>query len=183
MNEQQAFRDASLCEPQIVVNAIVAILQQNLLVPVWELASPGRFTEAQKRQILATLKSMPEDSFDWAAAWELEELFIEEFLNELRASKDPRTTYQASMEEAMPEGLEIPSPKELSKFREYMAGAMAALKLSPDAAKSTLEMLGTQKQALNEFIRHLIPSPQKVNESRAEVVSVRKGLIIALGSK
>ncbi len=81
----------------------------------------------------------------------------------------------------MPEGLEIPSPKELSRFREYMAGAMAALKLSPDAAKSTLEMLGTQKQALNEFIRRLIPSPQKVNESRAEVVSVRKALIVALG--
>ena len=76
----------------------------------------------------------------------------------------------------MPEGLEIPSPKELSKFREYMAGAMAALKLSPDAAKSTLEMLGTQKQALNELTRRLIPSPQKVNESRAEVAVCSKGI-------
>ena len=142
-----------------------------------------RLNETQKRQILTVLKTMPEGGFDWAAAWELEGLSIEAFFNELRTSKDPKATYQASMGEAMPEGSEIPSPKELIKFREYMAGAMAALKLSPDAAKSTLEMLGTQKQALNEFIRHLIPSPQKVNESRAEVVSARKGLIIALGSK
>lgn len=141
----------------------------------------GHFTEAQKKQILATLKTVPEDGIDWAAAWELEELFIEAFLNELRTSKDPRATYQASMEEAMPEGLEIPSPNELSKFREYMAGAMAAFKLSPDAAKSTLEKLETQKQALNEFIRRLIPSPQKVSESRAEVLSYRNALLVALG--
>jgi hypothetical protein len=141
----------------------------------------GRLTEAQRKQILATLRTIPEDGFDWAAAWQLEELSIEAFFNELRTSKDPRTTYQAAMGEAMPEGSEIPSPKELSKFREYMAGAMAALKLSPDAAKSAFAMLGTQKETLNELTQRLIPSPQKVTESRAEVSSARKALLVALG--
>jgi hypothetical protein len=141
----------------------------------------GRLTEAQKKQILATLKTMPEDGFDWAAAWELEGLSIQAFFNELRTSKDPKATYQASMGEAMPEGSEIPSPRELGKFREYMVGAMAALTVSPDAAKSTLEMLGTQKRTLNELTRRLIPSPQKVSESRAEVISARKALLVALG--
>jgi hypothetical protein len=165
-----------------LISALTAksALLPNLRMFTFE-TTKGRLTEAQKKQILATLKTMPEDGFDWAAAWELEELSIEGFFNELRTSKDPRTTYQASMGEAMPESSEIPSPKELSKFREYMAGAMAALKLSPDTAKSTLEMLGPQKRTLNELTQRLIPSPQKVSESRAEVLSARKALLVALG--
>ncbi len=143
----------------------------------------GRLNQAQKRQVLAALKAIPEDGFDWAAAWELEERFIEAFFSELRTSKDPRTTYQASMEEALPTGATIPSPKELSKFHDYMVEAMAALKLSPDAAKPALEMLRTQKRTLNELTQRLIPSPQKVSESRAEVLAARKTLLAALGAK
>ena len=142
-----------------------------------------RLNETQKRQILTVLKTMPEGGFDWAAAWELEGLSIEIFVNELRTSKDPRTTYQASTGEAWPMGATIPSPKELSEFHEYMAGVMAALKLSPDAARSALEMLKTHKRALNELTQRLTPSPQKVSESRAEVLAAQKALLVALGVK
>jgi hypothetical protein len=143
----------------------------------------GLLNQAQKRQVLAALKAIPEDGFDWTAAWQLEELFIEAFFSELRTSKDPGTTYQASMEEALPTGATIPSPKELSKVHDYMLEAMAALKLSPDAAKPALEMLRTQKRTLNELTQRLIPSPQKVSESRSEVLAVRKALLAALGAK
>jgi hypothetical protein len=202
MSALQAMREMSAGNPQAAVerwiagirfashvakggSLISALTAKSALLPNLRMltleTTRGRLTEAQKRQILATLKTTPEDGFDWAAAWQVEEFSIEVFFNELRASKDPRATYQASMGEAMPEGSEIPSPKELIKFREYMASAKAALKLSPDAVKSTLEMLGTQKRMLNELTRLLIPSAQKVSESRAEVLAARKALLLALG--
>ena len=197
----QAMREMSAGNPQAAVerwiggirfashvakggSLISALTAKSALLPNFRMltleTTRGRLTEVQKKQILATLKTIPEDGFDWAAAWQVEEFSIEVFFNELRASKDPRARYQASMGEAMPEGSEIPSPKELIQFREYMAEAKATLKLSPDAAKSALEMLGTQKRVLNQLTRLLIPSLQKVNESRAEVLSVRKALLLAL---
>jgi len=143
-------------------------------------AMRGHLTDAQKKQTLATLKTLPDDGFDWAAAWEVEELLIQVFFDELRTSKNPRKTYQASMEEAMPEEAGIPSPKELTRFHEYMAGAKAALGLSPDAANTRLEMLTTQKRSLNGLTQRLIPSLLKVNESRSEIVGIRKALLEAL---
>ena len=102
---------------------------------------------------------------------------IETFFAELRSSKVPRSTYQASMGEALPDGSDHSITKGLDKFREYMAAVMAALKLPPDAAKARLEMLGTQKRTLNALTQRLIPSPQKVNESRAEVSCCSKGIV------
>lgn len=81
----------------------------------------------------------------------------------------------------MPEGTGVPSLKDMITFREYMAAVKAALKLSPDAAKERLEMLGAEKRTLNELARRLTPSPQKVNESRSEVVGARKALLEVLG--
>jgi hypothetical protein len=200
----QAMREMSLGDPQAAVERWIAgirfashLAKGGSLISVYTAKSAllpslrmltfettkGRLNQAQKRQVLAALKAIPEDGFDWAAAWELEERSIEAFFSELRASKDPRTTYQASMEEALPTGATIPSPKELSKFHDYMVEAMAALKLSPDAAKPALEMLRTQKRTLNELTQRLIPSPQKVSESRAEVLAARKALLAALGAK
>jgi len=143
----------------------------------------GRLTDAQMKQAFATFKALPEDGFDWSTAWAMEELSIETFFAELRTSKVPKVTYQASTGEAMPEGTAVPSSKDLSGFREYMAGVRAALKLSPDAAKAQLEMLGAQKRTLNELTQRLTPAPQKVNETRSELVGARKALLEALGAK
>ena len=166
---------------------ISVLTAKNSLLPVFQLltqeATKGRLTEAQKKQALGALKALPDDGFDWAAAWEMEELSMETFFAELRSSKAPKSTYEASMGEAMPEGATIPEPKDLNRFREYMAAVKAELKLSPDAARARLEILVTQKGTLGELTQRLVPSPGKVNESRAEVLAARKALLVALGVK
>lgn len=146
-------------------------------------AKKAGLTDARIKQISLSLKTLPEDGFGWAKAWEIEELLIETFLAELKSSKTPKALYEASMGEVMPEGTGVPSPKDMIAFREYMAAVKAALKLSPDAAKERLEMLGAQKRTLNELARRLTPSPQKVNESRSEVVGARQALLEVLGVK
>ena len=204
LNTLQAIREMAAGESQAAVERLLsgirlsahlanggtlisALTAKSALLPSLRIltmeATNGHLSEVQKKQTLTAVKALPEDGFDWATAWAMEELAIETFFAELRTSKVPKATYEASMEEAMPEGTAVPSSKDLSGFRDYMAGVKAALELSPDAAKARLEMLGTQKQALNGLTRRLTPSPQKVNESRSEVVASRKALLVALGAK
>jgi hypothetical protein len=204
VNTLQAIREMAAGESQAAVERLLAgirfsehlanggsllsvLTAKSALLPVFRIltleATKGRLTDAQKKRALAALKALPEDGFDWATTWEMEELSLETFFAELKSSKIPKAAYEASTGEAMPEGASIPAPKDLSRFRAYMAGVKGALQLSPDAAKERLEMLGTQKQALNELIRRVVPSPQKVNESRSEVLAARKALLVALGAK
>jgi hypothetical protein len=167
-----------------LISALTAkgALLSNLRMLILE-AKSGRLTDAQTAQALAALKALPEDAFDWASAWEMEELGIEICFDELKNSKNARAAYLASTGEAMPEGAVVPSAADLHKFREYMAGVKAALRLSPDATKERLEMLETQKRTLNELIRQLVPAPKKVNESRVEVIAARKQLLELLAVK
>mgnify|MGYP003580983280 CR=1 FL=1 len=146
-------------------------------------ATKVRLTDSQKKQAFAALKALPEDGFDWVTAWEIEELSLETFFAELRSSKVPKATYEAATGEAMPEGATIPEPKDLNRFREYMAAVKAELKLPPDVAKARLEILGKQKGMLGALTQRLVPSPGKVNESRSEVLAARKALLVALGAK
>jgi len=146
-------------------------------------ATKGRLTDTQKKQAFTALKALPENGFDWAAAWEMEELSLETFFAELRSSKVPKGTYEAATGEAIPQGSTVPDPKDLNRFREYMAAVKSALELSPDVTKARLEMLRAQKQTLNPITQRLIPSPEKMNESRSEVFVARKTLLVALRVK
>lgn len=204
LNTLQAMRELAAGDSQAAVERVLAgvrfsthlahggtlislLTAKSALLPGLRLltleGNKGRLTDAQMKQAFATLKALPEDGFDWSTAWAMEELSIETFFAELRSSKTPRAHYEASMGEALPEGAVVPSRKDLSGFREYMAGVKAALKLSPGAAKARLEMLGTQKQTLNELTRQLTPAPQKVNESRFEVLAARRAVLEALGPR
>jgi hypothetical protein len=144
-------------------------------------AKKGGLSDAQIKQVSLSVKMLPEDGFDWAKAWELEALSIEAFFDELKHSKVPKAFYEASMGEPMPEGVVVPSPREVAAFRQYMAAVKATLKLSPDLAKAQLEMLGAQKRTLNELAQRLTPAPGRVNDSRAELVAARKALLEVLG--
>jgi len=166
---------------------ISTLTGKNVLLPNLRMltveAKKGRLTEAQVKQIVALVGALPQDVFDWASAWENEEIGIEAFLKELKTSKTPRAVYEASMGEAMPEEAVALSSEHLNVFRDYMAAAKTALKFPPDAAQKRLTAVETQRQALSELAQRITPSPKKVNESRSEVVAARKVLLEALGAK
>jgi len=166
---------------------ISTLTGKNVLLPNLRMltveAKKGRITDAQVKQIVALVGALPQDVFDWASAWQNEQIGIEAFFKELKTSKTPRAVYEASMGEAMPQEAVALSSEHLSVFSDYMVTVKNALKLPPDAAQKQLATLETQERALNELARRITPSPKKVNQSRSEVVSARKELLEALGAK
>ena len=143
----------------------------------------GHLSDTQKKQVSAAMKELREDGFNWGVAWGLEELTLQRFLAELRSATNPRTAYESVMGEAMPNGAGVPSSEDTGRFHEYMMSVQAVLSLPPEAAKTRLLALETQKRSLPEVIQRLIPSAQKVNDARLEVFAARKELQEALAAK
>jgi hypothetical protein len=143
----------------------------------------GHLNDAQKKQVSATMRELREDGFNWAAAWGLEELSIQQLLVELRSATNPRTAYEAAMGEQMPPGAEAPTSEDVGQFRDYMTSVQTAFNLPPETAKARLSALDAQRKALSAVIQRLTPSAQKVNDARAEICAARGELLEALSAK
>jgi len=148
-----------------------------------EAGRKGQLDEAQKKQIFAAVKALPEDGLDWREAWGIETFTTEEVLQELRTAKDPDAAYEAIMGKPVPKQGLPPSAQEIQLYREYMLAAQAALRESPVKAKSLLDGLEAKKSSLDEVERNLIPSLQNTNAARIEVLTTRAELLQALGGK
>jgi hypothetical protein len=148
-----------------------------------EAGRKGQLDEAQKKQIFAAVKALPEDGLDWREAWGIETFTTEEVLQELRTAKDPDAAYEAIMGKPVPKQGLPPSAQEIQLYREYMLAAQAALRESPVKAKSLLDGLEAKKSSLDEVERNLIPSLQNTNAARIEVMTTRAELLQALGGK
>jgi hypothetical protein len=129
------------------------------------------------------LKGLREDGFNWSSAWGLEELTLEQFLAELKSTPNPRATYESVMGEPMPGGAGLPSLEDVEKFRKYLANVQTALNLPPGTTKPQLIALESQKRVLPEAIQRLIPSAQKVNDARLELLAARKELLETLATR
>ncbi len=143
----------------------------------------GRFKEAQKKRLYAALKALPEDGFDWAAIWGIEEAGAEVFFEQLLESKDPDALYESMTGESATPGCIPPGKREIASFREYMFAVQAALRESPPVAKSRLEVLEASRSKLCPAAQNTIPSPQRINEARAEISAARQSLLVALAAR
>ncbi len=143
----------------------------------------GRFNDFQKKRLYAAVKKLPDDGFDWATTWGLEEAGAEVFFQQLRESKNPSELYESMMGEAPSPGCMPPGKKQQNDFREYMFAVQAALRELPPTAKSRLETLEASRNKLCSEAQNTIPSPQRVNEARAEISATRQSLLLALTAK
>ena len=165
---------------------IFTLIAKSMLLPnlhaISVEAKQGHLSDFQKKQVSVVLKQMPEAGFNWGAAWGLE-AGAEQFLKELGSAKDPATTYASLMGEPMPSGAKAPTSADVRNYGEYMKAVQNVLNLPPDTAKMRLSALESQRQALPEIVRRIIPSPQKTNEARTDVFAARKELLEALSAK
>jgi len=143
----------------------------------------GRLHNAQTRQLYAAVSALPEDGFDWGLAWEMEEAGADVFFAELQRSKQPEDLFETIMGEPAPKGCVPPSLQQVQAYHSYMSDVKGALRLPPAATEQRLGELDAKLRRICESIRVAIPSPQRVNEARTDVIAARQTLLQALQQK
>lgn len=146
-------------------------------------AKQGRLNSLQKKQLNAAIGALPEDAFDWGLAWQLDEAGAERFFEEMQRSQKPASLFERLMGQAAPKDCMPPSIQEVRRYHAYMSDVAAALRLSPTAARQRLSELDSKEKSICETIRVAIPSSERVNEARVEIVAVRKDLLEALSAR
>jgi hypothetical protein len=172
---QDLAHGGSLIFALMAKNALLANLRTLTLA-----ANNGQLTAAERQQVSAALRALPEDAFDWSAAWGLEGATLDHVLHDFQSASDPRGLYQQVMGSAAPEKGLPPSAQDIHDFDAYMRAVQSALKESPEKSKASLEGLEAKRTALPEVEQQLIPSPQKSNQARIDIAHARAELLKAL---
>jgi hypothetical protein len=163
---------------------IFALIGSALLVDTLDAAAryvgPGKLAEAQREELYAAVKAMPEDGFDWGVAWGVEAAIGEESLRKLQKADDPGAYYKR-MGMAVPKGVP-PSEQDVEKYSEFMLAAQGALREPPEKAKPMLEDMESSERKLSQAVRLMLVSPVKCNETRAKVAAAREQLLQALAT-
>jgi hypothetical protein len=143
-------------------------------------ARQGRLTASQKRQLYVAMSALPEDGFDWSVAWQLDEAGADSLFTELQQSRQPADLYRRMMGEPVFRSCLPPNAQQLKAYRVYMNDVAAALHLPPPKAKQRINELEVEKRSICDTLLQAIPSAQRVNDVRTEIVSTRKVLLDAL---
>jgi hypothetical protein len=166
---------------------IFALIAKSTLLPnlqaLTAAATQGSLTNSQKEEIFAQLRRIPEDGFNWAAAWGFEELAGERTLQVIRDSEDPGATYELLMGSAHAGQIKAPTSENIEKYRVYMRAVQAALGAPPERTTAQISALESQRLTLTVVAQQIIPNAQKENDARLEVLAARKKLLEALGAK
>jgi len=165
-----------------LINAMVgSALLMDELHAMANYAGPGKLQEAQREELYAAVKAMPEDGFDWGLAWGVEYAIGDQFLQQLRTSSNPKAIYEKYGID-VPKGLP-PTTEEIRAYEEYMLAAQAALREPTAEAKARADDLESKLRRLGEPEQLLAPAFRPTNDARVRVATQRGELMRALTSK
>jgi hypothetical protein len=174
-------QDVARGEPLIFTLVAMRMMLPNLRA-LNERTIRGQLSEAQKKEVYAAVSALPEDGLDWRGAWQLEDAAGEQFLEELRPSKNPGAGYE-EMGMPVPEKGIPPTMQEIQGYREYMLAVQAALREPPAKAKALIDGLEPKRSTFGEVEQNLIPNPQGINAARIELMTARTELMQTLSLK
>jgi hypothetical protein len=146
-------------------------------------ATQKHLNSSQKGQLYAAVNALPEDGFDWALAWEMDEGSADIYMAELLRSKDPAGLFETMMGQPVPKECMPPSQHQVDLYHKYMADVVTVLRLPPASAKPRLAQLDPKEYGICETLRVAIPSAQRVNDERLEMMVTRHALLEALQTK
>ena len=120
--------------------------------------------------------------FDWAEAFQHERAGLEIAVRQLRAAADPAAEYQRRFGALPSDGFSLPEESDVLEFRRFMTRVSDVFQLTPDAARTRLDQLGTDLEALHPMFQSTVPGLERVNEARAEFDETRQALLRRLDS-
>ena len=166
---------------------IFTLMAKSALMPnlraLTEATLSAKLTGAQQEQVLTAIRALPEDGFDWGAAWGIESATVEQSLHELQTAADPSATYQALMGSPAPKHGLPPTAQDVRNYLVYMRAVQSALREPPENAKVQLESLESKRSALEDVEQNFIPNAQKSNLARIDIMKARSELLQALTKK
>lgn len=157
-------QDVSRGGPMIAAMVAHAIILDNLN-PLRDGARQGKLSEEQKTELSVVVKTMPEDGFDWGAAWGVEFAIGDQFLRKSQTADKPE------------------SDDKIRAYEEYMLAAQAALREPPDEAKARVDDLESKIQRLGKVEQNLLPSVRMTNDARIRLATAHQELVQALSAK
>jgi hypothetical protein len=157
-------QDMSRGGPMITALIAHAIILDNLQRLV-DSARQGKLNEEQKTELSVVVKTIPEDGFDWGAAWGVEFAIGDQYLQKSRTTGKPE------------------SDDKIRGYEEYMLAAQAALREPPAEAKSRVDDLESKIRRLGKVEQIMIPSLRLANEARIRLATAQQELMQALSAK
>jgi len=146
-------------------------------------AQSGALSSAQKRQIEAATRSLPDTGLDWGRALRFEEDPLNVGVRQMAEAASPAAYYQEMMGRPAPENFVLPTVAEIASFHELMASAEGALRLPPDTASERLKTIQESAKTLHPFFRDAMPSLIRINAARIETQAARQKLLQAVSAK
>jgi hypothetical protein len=156
-------QDVSRGGPVIAAMIAHTIILDNLS-PLRDSARQGKLNEEQKAELSVVAKTMPEDGFDWGAAWGVEFAIGDQFLQKSRTADKPE------------------SDAKIRAYEEYMLAAQAALREPPAEAMSRIADLESKVRGLGQVEQNLIPNIRVTNEARIRLATAHRELMQALST-
>lgn len=157
-------QDVSHGGPVIAAMIAHTIILENLHL-LRDSARQEKLNEEQKAELSAVVKAMPEDGFDWSAAWGVEFAIGDQYLQKSRTTGKPE------------------SDDMIRAYEEYMLAAQAALREPPADAESRIADLESKLPRLGEVEQNLIPNIRMTNEARIRLATAHQELMQALSTK
>ena len=157
-------QDVSRSGPMIAALIAHAIILDNLH-SLLDSARQAKLNQEQKTELSVIVKTMPEDGFDWGAAWGVEFAIGDQFLQKSRTTGKPE------------------SDDKIRAYEEYMLAAQAALREPPADANSRIADLDSKLRRLGKVEQMLIPSLRATNDARVRLATAHQELMQAVSTK
>jgi hypothetical protein len=165
--------------PALIANAG---LQANLRA-MTRATEAGKLSAAQRQQVEAAIRALPESPIDWSSTLLIDENSTEIGLQTVMTSPDPADAYEMLVGGAAPKGFAIPSAAEQEAHRKFNAANVAALRLPPEQTAECLASLQSTLKTLHPLFKETTPSLKRINDARFEFAKARQQLLQALAAK
>jgi hypothetical protein len=146
-------------------------------------AQSGALSSAQKRQIEAATRALPDTGLDWGRALWYEEDPLNVGVKQMAEAASPAAYYQEMMGSPAAKHFTLPTASDVAAFHKLMNLAEEALRLTPDAANERLRTLQDSVKTLHPFFQEVTPSFTHINDARIETQAARQKLLQAVAAK